>query len=778
MRGAEATGPLARARLLGGFQLFGADNAPLKITSRRARSLLAVVCLEGETGVLRERLCGLLWSDRAEEQARASLRQCLFELKAALGELTEQLLDIGRERIAARPGVLDSDVAQIRRALADGSEDDLAALPPLFAAGRLLEGIETPGLFQDWVDQTRSAVEATLADDLGRCLARLEAQGRWNDVRAVADAYLRRDPLQEAIAAAAIRAERASGGHAAAQRRFKAIKDALAEELGVAPGPVLLHALSDDPPPATAPEPTTSRPPPAMVAAAPEAAVETGPVLAVLAFDNLSGDPALAYFSDGVSDEIQQTVAQGSDLKVIARSSSFQFRGPDKAVRNVATELRATHLLDGSVRHSGQRVRISAQLVQCAGETILWTHRFDGDLDDVFDLQERIAVAVAQALKITFAAPVQPRALDPAIYQIFLQAREILSDGGHIYDVTGGPALPLLEQVTNAAPDYAPAWELLAKCRALVLRLANRRGDYATGRAGVIAAAETALRLDPKRAGAYEALARLEPWGAYAAREAQLEKALAAAPNDPSALNEMSNFCWAVGRFRDALGLAEKACELNPLIPAARLRVAEMLTYVGDYEASMQMMQDILDRWPDDYAILLSLLNYSVSLGYHDIYRAHCDKVERFTGWRRDVLGQATAYCDALRSNDPEVRRAVVDGLAHSVAAMGVMPLNYIEGISALGFTDEAFDLAEKVSYEHLFDPDGPIPGPFPGTLLGRWSALNKTRRFIPLCDRLGLCAYWTKTQRWPDCIDWAPYDFKAEVRRRVEGEKRYAAVP
>src|SRR5262245_1215562 len=78
-RGRAATQPLARARLLGGFQLIGPDQAPIRITSRRARCLLAVVCLEGDEGVLRDRLCGLLWSDRAEEQARASLRQCLFE---------------------------------------------------------------------------------------------------------------------------------------------------------------------------------------------------------------------------------------------------------------------------------------------------------------------------------------------------------------------------------------------------------------------------------------------------------------------------------------------------------------------------------------------------------------------------------------------------------------------------------------------------------------------------------------------------------------------------
>lgn len=764
-----STRPLARVRMLGGFQLLASDDAPIRLTSRRARSLLAVVCLEGPSGVPRDRLCGLLWSDRAEEQARASLRQCLFELKAGLGDLTDQILDITRDRVSVRPGALDTDVAQVRQALTGAAPERLAAIPQYLAGGGLLEGMDRPGLFQDWLEQSRGAFEASLAADLLACLDQLAAEGRWDEVRRLADAGLRRDPLQEALAAAAIRADRATGQEASAQRRFQATKAALAEELGVAPGPVLIQALSDE---------AMIRPPAAVPAApAPPPEIDE-PVLAVLAFDNLSGDPALDHFSQGVSDEIQHTVAQAADLKVIARSSSFQFRGGEKAVRKVAEALRATHVLDGSVRHSGDRVRISAQLVQCAGETTLWANRFDGEMNDMFALQERIAIAVAQALKVTFAMPASVSALEPATYQVFLRAREILGDGGHIYDETGAAALPLLEQVTSTAPNYAPGWELLAKARALVLRSPSWKSGYAEGRAGAIAAAETALRLDPKRGRAHEALARLEPWGAYSAREALLEKALAVTPNDPGALTEMSNLCWGVGRFRDALAFSERACELNPLMPAARLRVAEMLTYVGDYEASIQMMQDLFRRWPEEYAILLSLLNYSSALGFHEVYRSYCGEVDRFAGWQGGALRKAVQWCDAIRSNDPDLRQAVVQGLTDTITTTGVMPLNFIEGISALGFTEEAFDLAEQVSYQHLFEPDGPNPGPFPGTLLGRWSALNKTRRFIPLCDRLGLCAYWAHTRRWPDCVDWAPFDFKAEVRRQVQADGVYAAVP
>jgi TolB-like protein len=497
------------------------------------------------------------------------------------------------------------------------------------------------------------------------------------------------------------------------------------------------------------------------------------PLLAVLAFDNLSGDPELAYFSDGVSEEIQQTVAQGSHLKIVARSSSFQFRGADKAVGKVAAELKVTHLLDGSVRRSGGRVRISAQLVRCAGQVTLWANRFDGDLSDVFALQEQIAEAVAQALKVTLAAPAQAQPLDPAIYELFLKARGIIGEGGRVFDDTAAVALPLLEQVVAAAPDQAAAWELLAKSRALTLRSGRRKTPYEEGRAGVVEAGETALRLDPKRGGAYEALALLEPWGAYGARERLLRRALSESPNEPDVLTEMSLFCWSVGRFREALRFAQQACELNPLMPAARLQVAQMLTYVGDYEASIRMHHEIYQRWPRNFAILISLLNFAASLGYWDVYRQVLSEIEieHFPGWQATYLRETVKYVDALASTDPAPRQELLGRYGALVAKSGTVPLNYLDGLSMLGLTEQALDLAGRASFAHVFDPDGPLPsGSFPGTILGPWSALNKTPRFIDLCDRLGLCAYWAQSERWPDCIEWTPYDFKALVRRRVAG--------
>ena len=178
------------------------------------------------------------------------------------------------------------------------------------------------------------------------------------------------------------------------------------------------------------------------------------PLVAVLAFDNLSGDADVVYFSDGLSEEILHAVSHVTGVKVVARSSSFQLRGVDKTAAKVASLLGATHLLDGAVRRSGDRVRISAQLVDCATQITLWTDRFDRDLTDIFALQDEVAGAVAAALDGAFA-PRGAQAANPVAYDLYLRARQF-DPARMAYDVQ------LLDEAVAIAPDFLQAWEALA----------------------------------------------------------------------------------------------------------------------------------------------------------------------------------------------------------------------------------------------------------------------------------------------------------------------------
>ncbi len=501
-----------------------------------------------------------------------------------------------------------------------------------------------------------------------------------------------------------------------------------------------------------------------VAAAAPSAEV----VLAVLAFDNLSGDAGMDWFSDGVSEEILQTVARGSGLKVIGRGSSFQFRGPGKAAAGVGQALHATHVLDGSVRRSGERVRIAASLIECADETTIWTERFDRELSDVFALQDEIAAAVAQALAVAFAPAVTAEAVDPEAYSRYLQALELRNRG-----LLGGPTLPsviaLLDDACRRAPQFAGAWVFLALMQVEALRFNAPGRTPAISRPQVVASAQRALELDPRLGAAYQALASLEPFGRFAEREALHEKALAVAPNDPTVLANASLFFAEVGRIEEAVGYGRRAYELDPMFPWVANWYGTILDYAG--RDSSDYWRRLCALWPENELILWGAICSSTTTRNWDRFDELVDAARR-RGFDSPTIRGAIGWRRQLRAPGPAVRASVLEEARGRLERSGEVGLDTLGRLHALGLADEAFDLAAAASFEFMFDPDRPSPngvnGPaviFSTTLNG---AMMRDPRFAGLCARLGLARYWAATERWPDCAEAVgdSYDFKAEIRR------------
>ena len=503
----------------------------------------------------------------------------------------------------------------------------------------------------------------------------------------------------------------------------------------------------------------------------------TAPLLAVLPFDNLSGDPEMAYFSDGVSEEIQQTVARTTTLQVIGRGSSFQFRGPDKAAAHVAAALDATHVLDGSVRRAGPKVRISAQLVECTRGVTLWSERFDRDLSDIFALQDEIAAAVAAALNAAFARATPFGRIDPAAYELFLRAK------AHPFS-PDDPAptldrLQMLDQVVIAAPDFSAAWAEVALARVQMLRWWPDRRPIGLTRASVIDAAETALRLDPGAAAAYVALAYLEPFAAYARKEGFEAKGLAAAPNHPRALVGWGTFCYLVGRYREGLGYTSKAKEIDPLSENATFWTGCMLPASGRYPESRDLWAEALARAPETGRYWFGAFYIAAGngdwVGWDDLL-VRWGAMLAELGERRlpggMVVRDQINFGRELRTPDPARLARRIERARQSLASTGTVDLSIITALAALGAVDEVYELVEKASFAHMFDPDGPPPsqGNNPGHIfdLPANRLLLSDPRFVGLCAKLGLVDYWTKTERWPDCADEGvlPYEFKAEARR------------
>ncbi len=492
------------------------------------------------------------------------------------------------------------------------------------------------------------------------------------------------------------------------------------------------------------------------------------PLLAVLAFDNLSGDPEMAYFSDGVSEEILQTVARGADLKVIGRASSFQFRGADKAAAKVAGVLRATHVLDGSVRRAGSKVRIAANLIECAHEITLWSDRYDRELTDVFALQDEIATSVAAALKTAFARLPAPWPIDPAAYDLFLQERAFQD----FEFETLRRRLKMLEEVVARAPAFARGWATLADLGAITLR--TYRDECATvglTRVQVVGAAETALRLDPHMGRAYQALAWLEPFAAYRDREALMERALAAAPNDAHVLSNVGAFCGTVGRLREGLSFARKAFELDPLQREVTNMLGILLVCAGEIEEATRLYAEALARWPERFNVASIVSNARAG------NRAKVESLIRtWSSAARDASSRTVIrFARNLLDPDPTSIAGWLEEQKAELTLTGTVPLLEPWGLHVLGLRDEAFDLLETASFAHMFERDGPQPSGmnYPGEIFDRTNpAFYSDSRFPRLCAKLGLADYWIETRKWPDCADDVPYDFRAEARKASAAER------
>src|SRR5262245_41944978 len=194
----------------------------------------------------------------------------------------------------------------------------------------------------------------------------------------------------------------------------------------------------------------------------------TGISLAVLPFANLSGDPTQEFFSDGMTVEITAALAKIPDLRVVSRESAFQFKDEKKDMRAVGQALGATHLIEGTIRKEGDRVRITAQLVEAERGVNVWTESYDRQLASVFATQEDIATAIAGALRMPLGLKpgeqlVSSRNIDPDSYQQFLRAQTLVRGrlgGGGLKALND--AIALLEQVVTRNPNYAPAWAVLA----------------------------------------------------------------------------------------------------------------------------------------------------------------------------------------------------------------------------------------------------------------------------------------------------------------------------
>jgi TolB-like protein/DNA-binding winged helix-turn-helix (wHTH) protein/Tfp pilus assembly protein PilF len=327
--------------------------------------------------------------------------------------------------------------------------------------------------------------------------------------------------------------------------------------------------------------------------------------VAVLPFSNLSGDPKEEYFSDGMSEELINALTQIKALKVIARTSSFSFRGKDADIATIARKLNVAAILEGSVRRSGNKMRITAQLIDTVNGFHIWSHDYDRDLDNVLDLQSDIARAVAGELQAKLLGDEAPKielggTHNPAAFDAYLRGAKAYSTRTDARDCqTAGAAYT---EAIRLDPKYALAFAARSSAHSCYAE------EFATGTAvrealdQAQADARRALALAPDLAEGHAALGSYFASGAqdYAAASEEYRSAVTLAPGSAQVLRDSGRFDALIGHFDAGLAAANRTVVLDPLNPRSHSILGQVLLLARRYTEAVAAFTEVISLDPSD----------------------------------------------------------------------------------------------------------------------------------------------------------------------------------
>ena len=317
--------------------------------------------------------------------------------------------------------------------------------------------------------------------------------------------------------------------------------------------------------------------------------------ICVLPFANMSDDPQQEYFSDGISEDIITDLSKVAALFVVARNTAFTFKGKNVDIPLVARQLGVGHVLEGSVRKAGNRVRITAQLIDGATGGHVWAERYDRDLDDIFALQDEISEAIVRALKLKLLPEekqaISHRGTDSVeAYNLYLMARQFLVSGNQGNQQAGETILRLCQRATEIDPGYARAWALMAHAQTS-LRFVEGRSDDG------LAAAERALSLDAGLAEAHAIRARhLHMQGLTDEAAAEIDTALRLDPESYEVNESAGLLALKDRRFESAIRHYEKAAALVDTSVGVCGMLITCHTVIGDKAGVRRSAQMTLSR--------------------------------------------------------------------------------------------------------------------------------------------------------------------------------------
>jgi len=453
-------------------------------------------------------------------------------------------------------------------------------------------------------------------------------------------------------------------------------------------------------------KPWVARPPPAGFSPPPHS-------IAVLPFVNLSGDKEQEYFSDGLTEELLNSLTEINELQVAARTSAFSFKGTSTDIGTIARKLNVGAILEGSVRRSDHTIRITAQLVNAVTGFHLWSKSYDRDLGDVLKLQTEIATSVASALKVTLLADIAAKVelggtVNPAAFDAYLRGAKVNGSLRDLKDLSA--AIAAYTEAIRLDPRYALAFA----GRSLDQVTATQRAETAAAVREELDKAQVdareALRIAPDLAIAHLALA-----GVLESRDLdftqasdEYDRALALAPGNARILRDTSQFAASMGRFDAAISAARRAVVLDPLGRNSHYVLGEALYAARRYAEAIAAYADVISLAPDFKATYADRGLAYLGLGDFERARASCETTSDDWGGQQclaviyDKLGRHAEAQAALA----KLKAAESDAAAYQYATIYAQWGNQAQALewleTALRLRDPGL---ESLKTDPLMDP-------------------------------------------------------------------------
>jgi TolB-like protein/Flp pilus assembly protein TadD len=530
-----------------------ADGAQLALPTRKDKLLLAYLALSAGRPQSRERLAALLWGDRAEVQARDSLKQALAELRQAFRQAGLDPLRTDRESVTFDPGDIEIDASElVRLATQPASWDKAVAL----YRGDLLDGFEgASSEFEEWLRPERERLSALAVRILEQLAQATDPNGVSDEAMQLGRHLLARDRMREPVYRALMRLYLCRGERTEALKLYAACRTALQEDLGVAPDAATEQLYCDILTDRVVPSPGLAE-----AARAPDR-----PSIAVLPFSNLSGDAKLEHLCDGITEDTITGLGRFRLLFVIDRHSSSAISRQISDLAEIGRRLGVGYLVQGSLQRLGDRLRITVRLIDAATRGQLWGEPYDCALADIMSVPDQVTGAIVS----TLYSRVEHSLLEQSRRKPALAAYECVLRG--VKHLRGyGPddnqrAVQLFQQAMDLDPDYALARAYRAFADVVLHGYADAP-DAVLAQAKALAA--SAVELDDNDGRCHWLLSMIFGYcGDLDGEYRHIRRAIALNPNDANALCGSSVCLAAQGRADEGIDRVREAMRLNPYHP-------------------------------------------------------------------------------------------------------------------------------------------------------------------------------------------------------------------